>query len=632
MSSLLIKKLIAFLLGLGVTGGVTVGATDSLTNPYSDRGDHYEITIAEELVKIDKDSPTFTLERWDEEITISRAGSFGISDKQLLSKVRTIDRNDGKESVIFEPKEEGVKIDIVLNEKSETNVFDLQIGGWENYEWYYQPPLDEDPDALNDPEVASCTPTLCVNEKGEMVLSRPENVVGSYAVYRKDGKFQTGKAFHIYRPKIIDALGREIWGTLTFFEGVLSVIAPQEFLDTATYPVRIDPDFGKTNIGGSTGSTGRIFYYEHTAPESGTVNSMSWYGDDGAAAGTALGTAIYNDNGTNPGTLGAQDTGNSTVDAAAWYTNNISFAITGGTSYWLAFWGAATMNYRYDVGTNSKTAAILTFENWPDPASIDSSSTRIPSLYATYTATPVATGPRLPSEGIYIENATINGQVGFYTNLPQTITNAPIVVSNLDVGIGTGDPQSTNIITPTAGAVLYLTIGISYASEFPPDALTVSGVCTWTKLGTTNYAARRTIWLYRGTSCSGTNSVAIEQTGAGTVQEVGWVIDQATGLDPTTPDSGLTVDTAGGSGVTSRTVTVGGTPGAGDATYASQVLESNINMNVEAGWAALGQTTTGSLGVRRIESGWDDAADPSMAWTWDGSSQGTGGFAIILED
>ena len=51
---------------------------------------------------------------------------------------------------------------------------------------------------------------------------RPENVVGSYAVYASEQKtnyvggklYRTGKVGHIFRPKIIDSAGTEVWGKL----------------------------------------------------------------------------------------------------------------------------------------------------------------------------------------------------------------------------------------------------------------------------------------------------------------------------------------------------------------------------------------------------------------------------------
>ena len=80
---------------------------------------------------------------------------------------------------------------------------------------------------------------------------RPDNVKGSYAVYHTDpakkysitgGKqYKTGKAFHLYRPKAVDALGAEIWADLDVNEaaGILTITIDNQWLNDATYPVVI---------------------------------------------------------------------------------------------------------------------------------------------------------------------------------------------------------------------------------------------------------------------------------------------------------------------------------------------------------------------------------------------------------
>lgn len=90
---------------------------------------------------------------------------------------------------------------------------------------------------------------------------RPENVVGSYAVYASTAKtnyvggkeYRTGKLGHIYRPRVRDAKGAEVWGVLAIdaAAGVLSITIPQAFLDSAVYPVTVDPTFGYTTQGGT---------------------------------------------------------------------------------------------------------------------------------------------------------------------------------------------------------------------------------------------------------------------------------------------------------------------------------------------------------------------------------------------
>ncbi|GAI88795.1 unnamed protein product, partial [marine sediment metagenome] len=127
---------------------------------------------------------------------------------------------------------------------------------------------------------------------------RPLNVEGSYAVYHatkgkvhssqaEAEKYKVGKAFHIYRPIAEDALGNKAWCAL-HIDGYtdpknLTITVPQQFLDEATYPVTIDPDFGEEGEGSSwqdiatdTGSSRAGTAWPMPAP-GGTVNWVKAY-------------------------------------------------------------------------------------------------------------------------------------------------------------------------------------------------------------------------------------------------------------------------------------------------------------------------------------------------------------------
>ncbi len=135
---------------------------------------------------------------------------------------------------------EKFEVELVLKEKPNTNLFEYKINS-ENLVFWYQGELTE--------------------EEKEEGFNRPENIIGSYAVYHKNhdkffseeevNKYKLGKAFHIYRPKIIDASGNEIWGKLRIDQerGILSIEVSQEFLDNANYPVKVDPTFGFEEAG-----------------------------------------------------------------------------------------------------------------------------------------------------------------------------------------------------------------------------------------------------------------------------------------------------------------------------------------------------------------------------------------------
>ncbi len=166
----------------------------------------------------------------------------------------------GKESVYTINEEGGVEFDTILYERPESNeiFYPMQSKG---LEFYYQPPLNQGEQS----DGTECTETTCQNSDGKVVNYRPENVIGSYAVYYEGSKsgdytesggkdYKAGKVFHIYRPSISDANGKKVWGTLSINEkeNQFSITVPQDFLDAAVYPINIDPIFGYSGIGASS--------------------------------------------------------------------------------------------------------------------------------------------------------------------------------------------------------------------------------------------------------------------------------------------------------------------------------------------------------------------------------------------
>jgi hypothetical protein len=245
----------ALLMGALVSYSLTY-ATAQSPSLFSERGQAYDVAIEGETVTLAKDRPKISLSRWnqEEELIVRPLGTFG--GVQIEGAVA---RYPGSETVVVEVLkgdmalkagtrgEEAVKIDIELSQKPATNTFLFALEGWEDLEFYYQPEL---------------TP-----EQIERGAVRAENIVGSYAVYhatKRDHQvgqtnYQNGKMFHIYRPKIVDASGAWVWGELSYDAGTLSVTVPEAFLETATYPVRVDPTFGYTTAGGTAANIARAY-------------------------------------------------------------------------------------------------------------------------------------------------------------------------------------------------------------------------------------------------------------------------------------------------------------------------------------------------------------------------------------
>ncbi len=248
------------------------------------------IEIGEE--KHSPPQPYLKLNKWDGEVSLKIDIPYAKNGVKSLAQSRLKWANH-KYDVDFYPREPeeitgidsqgnehsftineggGVEFDVILKEKPESNVFEFPIES-DGLKFYYQPELTQ-------------------KEKDEGAF-RPENVVGSYAVYHESkqgdysqmgGKnYKAGKAFHIYRPKITDANGTEVWGILNIDKGILSIEIPQKFLDNAVYPVIVDPTFGYSQIGPSTWSyvdadqmIGSLF---QSPSDVGTVESLTFYWD-----------------------------------------------------------------------------------------------------------------------------------------------------------------------------------------------------------------------------------------------------------------------------------------------------------------------------------------------------------------
>ena len=240
--------------------------------------------------------------------------------------------------------------------------------------------------------------------------SRPENVVGSYAVYHatKGGmndiagmEYKVGKAFHIFRPKVTDANGVETWGELNIDEqnGLLTVTIDQTWLDNAVYPVMVDPTFGYTSIGVTESNNYDTVrsYVTSALSSNGTLDKISYYSASFDAGSDRFKGAVYSISGST-GTLVASTAevilSSSTL---AWVDSNFSSeAVSSGTVYYAVTNGGQdssnAIKIRYDsiagqsrfgtVSGDDYTNGSYTF---PTPFTFNNGAS-VFSIYATYTA------------------------------------------------------------------------------------------------------------------------------------------------------------------------------------------------------------------------------------------------------
>lgn len=196
---------------------------------------------------------------------------------------------------------------------------------------------------------------------------RPDSVMGSYAVYHASARnnivlpnggvnsYGTGKLCHIYRPRAWDTVGDTVWCDMYIdtLADTIAVVVPHAFLDSAVYPVVLDPTFGYTDVGASNitlspgeASANIIDTYTATAADRIISYHFSCYTYNNLRT---LGMVAYSmaDGAPDerlavPVTLTVQN-----ASPAQWYTSaTVSHAMSAGTTYCIAVGDMSGTNIR----------------------------------------------------------------------------------------------------------------------------------------------------------------------------------------------------------------------------------------------------------------------------------------------
>ncbi len=379
-----------------ITDKYSVDKNTFFATPKDDWKDRIQIEIGDS-----KDPTTFQpqvkIMRWDNECNVSYRL---VDDEVKTESVSTVGdkivwTKGDKEINLYDLKdgEGGFEFEVILKSKPKTNVIEFTLQD-KDVEYFYQPELTAE-------EIAQGA-------------SRPENVVGSYAVYAKTPKtnwtggkeYKVGKVGHIFRPKIIDSAGTEVWGDLHIENGILSVTIPQDFLDNAVYPIKhaAGLTFGYTTIGtgGTTSIRDRISGSQFTGVAGEVTKITAYCRIDGGSFGIASHKAgIYIHSSLALLTNGDSTTITSDMVAAAW--NDYTFSsnpTASAVDYVLVLWqnevntpgGYSLFNYDDGDYPDSTTQGHYQNYDWSDnsgalPATLTvTHEDKKYSIYATYTA------------------------------------------------------------------------------------------------------------------------------------------------------------------------------------------------------------------------------------------------------
>ena len=597
------------------------------------------------------------------ETTMPWKGEQGIKIKVDMGEPTLTERlaDKRKMEVVTEVLNENFKVDFLLNEKPDTNVFCQTIEGAENYDWFYQPPLTPE-------EIA---------EGAE----RPENVVGSYAIYHKtlanqrnelipytdqqalsgedlaemvskgliesfeyeeEGvgtttryrmvgiNFETGKAFHVYRPQVwsLSSSSTKEWAELSFENNELCVTVPQKFLDSAEYPVRVDPTFGYTSLGNS-----QTFLIRTSAAN--TYNNRIGRGDTPDASGSVVRISV----GMQVTTLAessvdcsvfinTEDTGaNSHVEVASAARTDVAFAAVSTPVFqFFDFSGSVTASTAYVLNTVCDWETVTTnsdvFIRYDSTATVNTYSEQFVGAGAYATA---QEDPWTEDESALASNYSIYAIIqptdaGTYTDTfysgnhtwtaPTGVTSAQVACwggggGGFDDGTGSnggagggGGAFASSTVALTPGNDYTITVATSSAESTP----TIGKLSTFV-------ADDKTVLACGGTGATSATANGVGGTTAcstGDVETAGGV-----GADAVTTD-----DTGGGGGG------AGGPAGTGGAAANGQAATGGGGGGGNTGAAS------GVNGGTAVSPGGDGGAGVTTAYsagTSDGKSGAYGG-------
>ena len=295
---------------------------------------------------------------------------------------------DGKVKSVFTSNDDSLKIERVFYQKP-TEAPRYRLAYSPGVSFYYQGELTAE-------EIA-------------MGVVRPDDVVGSYAVYcNKQGHYKDlagntkvnygcGKLGHLYAPYWTDAEGRKIKGIQRIVDNYLIFDLPeQEWIDSAVLPITLDPSLGYTTVGASIyllSNYSLAYGVPIGSAAGGTITNVSAYLKNNTALFETLKLGAYTSNGTSepaysiatPGSISVSYLSTLTVKTVS-YSGVISSTDTyifpgifgNGTSYsYLSFDMSPPTNGFYCTGSSW-------YSTWP--VNSDSPYAAKFSVYLTYEA------------------------------------------------------------------------------------------------------------------------------------------------------------------------------------------------------------------------------------------------------
>lgn len=444
-----------------IHGGKLIAETSDKTAKYhvNDAKDRFEGIDVEVGDNASADfKPVVKLKKWADSEFVSVEYEIPESPKAKNVNADKINLDYSGVSISLYPLENssdfdgGFEYELILAKKPDTNAFNFSLN-YSDVDFFYQPPVYEE---VNASEYDVVNETHAVKDN-ITVIYRPVNAVGSYAVYSRgkaNNEYKTGKLFHIYRPKITDAEGNSIWGTMSIANGTLAIMVDQNWLDKAKYPVVIDPTFGYTTAGtaGTTSLEGIITGSQFTGALGIGTSITAYFNPSSTAFTTRFALYLHSDS-----SFVANTTVYTGGTGAAWRTQNfITNPSLSAVDYVIVAWSqsrSGTDVISYDAGSaNQGHTQTLTYGTWPNPATFSHNNNKY-SIYANYskygTLNVTLNGPAAGSSTLVTQNTVF-------------LMNATVTCSSDDVTAVCGQVNGTaryNSTSANPNAAISTTLG-----------------------------------------------------------------------------------------------------------------------------------------------------------------------------
>ncbi len=260
-------------------------------------------------------------------------------------------------------------------------------------EYHYQPAYtDIYEDGWSDEfqKNITVTATTVKDEDDNIILYRPEEICGSYAVY-----VDNQKLMHIPSPYFIDQNGQKVKANMHIQASWLVIDVPEQFADwqySAENPLPLDPSFGYSTTGASyeSGYENNAIGSKFTCPDNANIDQINAIVQARTASDQNIKCIITNSSKTiltnGISNASANLPYRSIQDTPCTYTNKP--AVSASTEYYLfVIIESATTRVYYDSGSTNQGHYHTTnsYTSPTNPNGTDNNNKY--SIYATYTTT-----------------------------------------------------------------------------------------------------------------------------------------------------------------------------------------------------------------------------------------------------